>query len=142
MKVTKEETAKKIVDEKSVNTEEAIQKKPEQFEDNRNESKKVDKLKNASTNVSQLVIQRVISDGDYNAARKKLIDSGSASAGASHPKHTNGGSPDGHGVSLLQEARDEFRNTDAGQEGLKSGVTIAHYTAIHWAANKMSIDKW
>jgi len=84
-----------------------------------------------------------ISDHNYNAARTILINAGSKTANASHIKHTGGsGSPDGHGISLLQEARDEFRATDAGQANLKSGMTQAHYNAIHAAANQMGITSW
>lgn len=84
-----------------------------------------------------------ISDHNYNAARTILVNAGSKSANASHPKHTGGaGSPDGHGKDLLREARDEFRVTDAGQANLQSGMTAVHYTAIHSAANQMGIINW
>lgn len=89
------------------------------------------------------VIQRQISDNNYNTARAILIAAGSNSAAASHPKHTQGaGSPDGHGIALLQEARDEFRAADVGQPGLVSGMTQAHYGAIHNAADQMGIVQW
>jgi hypothetical protein len=84
-----------------------------------------------------------ISDYNYNTARTILINAGSQTANASHPKHTGGaGSPDGHGKSLLREARDEFRINDVGQANLQSEMTIAHYQAIHRAANQMGIINW
>ena len=84
-----------------------------------------------------------IADNDYNAARNTLVLAGSATAGASHPKHTQGaGSPDSHGQDLLREARDEFRGMDAGQANLSSGMTLAHYNAIHNAAQRMGITNW
>ncbi len=82
-----------------------------------------------------------ISDYSYNKARKILIEAGSYTAKASHPAHTQGnGSPDGHGRSLLQEARNEFRVSDSGESNLKSGVTLDHYNAIHKAATQLNID--
>lgn len=93
--------------------------------------------------LASAVIQRQINDGDYNAARNTLIAAGSNSAKASHPKHTQGrGSPDGHGIALLREARDEFRAADAGQAHLVAGMTQAHYDAIHAAAERMGITMW
>lgn len=84
-----------------------------------------------------------ISDRAYNQARAILINAGSHTANASHPKHTGGaGSPDSHGQDLLREARDEFRNNDQGQPNLRSGMTQAHYDAIHDAANEMGIQNW
>ena len=84
-----------------------------------------------------------ISDNNYNKARTILVAAGSITAQKSHEKHTQGaGSPDGHGQTLLGEARDEFRETDAGQPNLHSGMTQAHYTAIHNAAQQMSIQDW
>lgn len=84
-----------------------------------------------------------ISDRDYNQARAILINAGSNTANASHPKHTGGaGSPDNHGQSLLREARDEFRNSDRGQPALRSEMTQAHYDAIHAAAAEMGIQNW
>ncbi|MEZ4453146.1 MAG: hypothetical protein R3B09_27035 [Nannocystaceae bacterium] len=84
-----------------------------------------------------------ISDQNYNTARSTLVQAGSLSAAKSHVKHTNGaGSPDGHGRSLLAEARDEFRRTDAGQPNLQSGMTAGHYTAIHTAATQMGLTNW
>ena len=84
-----------------------------------------------------------ISDNSYNAARNILAQAGSHTAGASHPKHTQGkGSPDSHGQELLREARDEFRTADAKQPNLKSGMTEAHYNSIHKAAEEMGITNW
>ena len=84
-----------------------------------------------------------ISDNDYNQARNILAAAGSDTASKSHPKHTQGaGSPESHGRSLLAEARDEFRGTDSGQANLSSGMTQAHYQAIHQAAGAMGIDQW
>ena len=84
-----------------------------------------------------------ISDGDYNAARDILAVAGSNSARKSHTKHTGGnGSPVGHGQDLLREARDEFRETDAGQAYLRAGMTQDHYAAIHKAARRMGISSW
>jgi len=89
------------------------------------------------------VIQRQISDGDYNWARTTLVAAGSATAAASHVKHTGGaGSPDGHGLSLLRGARDEFRGNDVGLPGLVSRMTAAHHAAIHAAAARMGIGQW
>lgn len=85
----------------------------------------------------------MINDNDFNSARESLIKAGSDSARACHPAHTKGkGSPDHHGQSLLAEARDEFRKTDAGKNNLFSGVTLAHYDAIHAAARKMGVQNW
>ena len=84
-----------------------------------------------------------INDNDYNTARGILMAAGSRTAAASHPKHTQGaGSPDTHGRSLLSEARDEFRISDAGQPNLMSGMTAAHYNAIRGAALTMGITNW
>lgn len=84
-----------------------------------------------------------IADNDYNRARAILVQAGSNTAGKSHDKHTQGkGSPDSHGQDLLREARDEFRGTDAGQPGLQAGMAVAHYNAVHNAAQQMGITKW
>ena len=84
-----------------------------------------------------------ISDNNYNSARAILINAGSQTANASHPKHTQGaGSPEGHGQDLLREARDEFRGVDAQKPNLVSGMIQEHHTAIHNAAKKMSISNW
>jgi hypothetical protein len=84
-----------------------------------------------------------ISDNDYNQARDILIAAGSKTAEKSHPKHTGGkGSPVAHGQDLLREARDEFRQKDQGQPNLDSGMTRAHYDAIHAAARQMNIEEW
>ena len=84
-----------------------------------------------------------ISDADYNRARAILVQAGSATASKSHDKHTQGsGSKDSDGQGLLREARDEFRGADAGQPGLQSGMTQAHYDAVHQAADRMGITQW
>lgn len=50
----------------------------------------------------------MIKDDDYNKARALLVKAGSKSAEKSHMKHTGKkGSPDGHGKSLIDEAREE-----------------------------------
>jgi hypothetical protein len=85
----------------------------------------------------------MISDTAYNRARAILIDAGSKTAEKSHPKHTQGkGSPLFHGQNLLQEARDEFRLSDAGGGNLRSGMTPVHYNAVHDAAREMRIINW
>ena len=84
-----------------------------------------------------------ISDGDYNRALEILVGAGSRTADVSHVKHTQGkGSPDGHGVALLAQARDDFRLMDNGQTPLEAGMTIAHHDAIKAAAKKMGIKYW
>lgn len=84
-----------------------------------------------------------LKDNDYNKARKTLIDAGSKSAEKSHEKHTQkNDSPIEHGVSLLQEARDEFRKIDSGKSNLISGMTSEHYDAVHKAARQMNIENW
>lgn len=94
-----------------------------------------------SLNINSTVIQRQISQNDYNTARNILINAGSATANAAHHLH-NGNVPDHYGVQLLQEARDEFRQMDAGGNNLQSGMTQAHHRAIHRAANEMGIQQW
>lgn len=79
---------------------------------------------------------------DYNRARAILVQAGSNSASKSHPKHGVDTCPADHGVQLLREARDEFRGTDARQPNLQSGMTQAHYNAIHAAAAAMGIANW
>jgi hypothetical protein len=84
-----------------------------------------------------------ISDHNYNTARAILAAAGSHSAALSHDRHTRGaGSPDSFGQNLLRGARDDFRAADDGQPHLQSGMTAAHYTAIHNAANQMGITEW
>lgn len=88
-----------------------------------------------------LVLQRQISDAEYNQARNTLIDAGSNSARASHPKHnTRGGSPDNHGRQLVSEAIQEFRNMDAGGDMLTRGMTMNHFVAVSNAATEMKMD--
>ncbi|OKI01828.1 hypothetical protein DR950_20310 [Kitasatospora xanthocidica] len=81
---------------------------------------------------------------DYNQARGTLINAGSKTAAKSHPAHGTKDVPVSHGVSLLAEARDEFRAADknlpASQK--RSDMSIPHYNAIHNAANTMHIDTW
>lgn len=84
-----------------------------------------------------------IKDEDFNKAKSILTQAGSSSAGKAHVKHTQGkDSPDGDGKQLLQEARDEFRETDVRQPNLKAGMTQAHYDAIVKAATEMGITEW
>jgi hypothetical protein len=87
------------------------------------------------------VIQRQISDADYNRARTTLVNAGSNSAAASHVKHTGGrGSPDGHGVALVNGAIAEFRATDAAAPARTRGMTMAHFVAVSNAAHEMGLD--
>ncbi|HEY0080948.1 MAG TPA: hypothetical protein VGB73_20255 [Pyrinomonadaceae bacterium] len=75
-----------------------------------------------------------IKDADYNAARTILIQAGSLSASKSHVKHTGKrGSPDGHGVSLLQEAKAEFDEMSEPHKG-------AGMIALNKAAKRMGLD--
>ncbi|WP_278503775.1 hypothetical protein [Phocaeicola barnesiae] len=92
-------------------------------------------------NINSTVIQRQISQDAYNTARNILINAGSETARASHPLH-NGSVPDYYGLQLLQEARDAFRQMDVGENNLRSGMTQAHYRAIHDAADEMGIQQW
>lgn len=84
----------------------------------------------------------VINPDDYNQARSVLAQAGSNTAGKSHPKHNKDSVPEGHGAQLLREARDEFRGSDAGGGTLQSGMTQAHYDAVHKAAGIMGISNW
>ena len=56
-------------------------------------------------------------------------------------KHAaEGDVPEGHGKSLLGEARDEFQRTDQGHPEIhKAGRTKPHYDAIHKAAEQMGL---
>ncbi|MFB7124792.1 MULTISPECIES: hypothetical protein [Streptomycetaceae] len=87
---------------------------------------------------------KTIKVADYNQARGTLINAGSKTAAKSHPAHGTKDVPVSHGVSLLAEARDEFRAADknlpASQK--RSDMSIPHYNAIHNAANTMHIDTW
>jgi hypothetical protein len=84
-----------------------------------------------------------ISDYNYNTARTILINVGSQTANASRSKHTeDAGSPESYGMKLLHEARDEFKINDVRQANLQSEMTIAHFQAIHRAANQMGIINW
>jgi hypothetical protein len=75
-----------------------------------------------------------IKDDDYNAARTILIQAGSLSAAKSHVKHTGKrGSPDGHGTSLLKEAKAEF---DSMEEPHKAAGLVA----LGKAAKKMGLN--
>lgn len=81
-----------------------------------------------------------IKDKDYNMAKETLELAGSKSAEKSHKKHTNKkGSPEDHGVSLLQEAQSEFQTMDMGQPNLVNGMTAPHHQALQRAAKKMDI---
>jgi hypothetical protein len=84
-----------------------------------------------------------ISDHNYNTARAMLARAGGLRAAQSHDRHTGGaGSPDAYGQQLLQEARDDFRGTDGGGAGLRSGMNAPHYAAVHRAANVMGLQVW
>lgn len=84
-----------------------------------------------------------IKDDDYNKAKAILVKAGCKSASKSHNKHnTKGGVDDGHGQSLLSEARDEFQAMDKKETIFKAKMTKDHYEAIHSAAKKMGITKW
>lgn len=79
---------------------------------------------------------------DYSQARSVLAQAGSDTASKSHPKHNTDSVPESHGADLLREARDEFRGTDGGAGALQSGMTQAHYDAVHRAAEVMGISSW
>ena len=77
-----------------------------------------------------------ISTHDYNTARLLLIAAGSRTASASHPKHGGDAWPDGHGVSLLREARDEFNEINVvATRNAKRAVVVS-------AAAQMGIANW
>jgi len=77
----------------------------------------------------------------FNTAKANLAGAGSHSAQLCHPQHGTGSCPDHCGVSLLRGARDDFRGMDTGQPALRSGMTQAHYNAVH-AAVLMGINQW
>ncbi|MDB5815192.1 MAG: hypothetical protein JWN23_2309 [Rhodocyclales bacterium] len=76
-----------------------------------------------------------ISTHNYNTARLLLIAAGSLTAAASHPKHGGNGWPDGHGISLLKEARDEFNGWPVPARDQGRAVVVR-------AAAQMGIDAW
>lgn len=77
-----------------------------------------------------------ISDHNYNTARNILVQAGSATAAKAHVKHTQGkGSPEGHGVALLREARDEFN-------GMPEPRRTNGRQAVVQAAAQMGITSW
>ncbi|MBV6698456.1 hypothetical protein [Kitasatospora aureofaciens] len=80
----------------------------------------------------------------YNQARSILAQAGSQTAAKSHPIHGKNDVPVSYGTSLLASARDEFRAADKKlpAKDKKSDMSIAHYNAIHSAANAMGIDRW
>ncbi|MGD3109893.1 hypothetical protein [Streptomyces sp. YGL11-2] len=78
----------------------------------------------------------------YNQARSILAKAGSDSAAKSHPVHGTGDVPVRYGTSLLAGSRDEFRTKDRNVPDKKSGMSPAHYQAIHDAARTMGIDRW
>lgn len=81
-----------------------------------------------------------IKDRDYNKARSILAQAGSMRAQKSHIKHnTNGGSPDKHGRSLVEEAIADFQAMDAGQANLENGMTAEHAEAVRKAEAEMGI---
>lgn len=96
----------------------------------------------ASSAVRRKVSKLAIKVANYNTARNTLIQAGSKTAEKSHPAHGDKDVPDGHGKELLREARDEFRETDKGNQNLKSEMTQGHYDAVHKAATVMGISDW
>ncbi|QZT37169.1 hypothetical protein K5X82_18385 [Halosquirtibacter xylanolyticus] len=82
-----------------------------------------------------------LSDKKYNDARTILITAGSKSAANSHLKHTKGkGSPEGHGVQLIVEAIEEFRQTDAKSLMKTRGMSMEHFVAVSNAATEMGMN--
>jgi hypothetical protein len=76
-----------------------------------------------------------VSTHDYNTARLLLIAAGSHTANASHPKHGGNEWPDGHGVSLLRGARDEFN-------GWPEPARTQGRNVVVQAAARMGIAQW
>uniref|UniRef100_A0AAU2UWL6 Uncharacterized protein n=1 Tax=Streptomyces sp. NBC_00003 TaxID=2903608 RepID=A0AAU2UWL6_9ACTN len=87
---------------------------------------------------------KTIKPAAYNQARSILAKAGSQTAAKSHPIHGKDDVAVSYGTSLLAAARDEFRHTDRNlpPKQKKSGMSIAHYNAIHSAAKTMGIDRW
>ncbi|MFF7727037.1 hypothetical protein [Streptomyces sp. NPDC008001] len=87
---------------------------------------------------------KTIKAAAYNQARSILAAAGSQTAAKSHPVHGKPDVPVSYGTSLLAAARDEFRHADAKlpAKQKKSGMSIAHYNAIHSAAKTMGITHW
>jgi hypothetical protein len=79
--------------------------------------------------------QVTISTHNYNTARNLLIAAGSLSAKKSHPKHGGDAWPDGHGQSLLREARDEFNIWPEPARSQGRAVVVA-------AGAQMGIANW
>ncbi len=76
-------------------------------------------------------LMSTIKDGNYNAARKILIEAGSKTAEKAHPQHTSSGScPRDYGIKLINEAGDEFTQL---------GYTKVHEKAIAAATKKMGL---
>ncbi|WP_175411559.1 hypothetical protein [Streptomyces sp. TRM64462] len=87
---------------------------------------------------------RTVRARDYNQARSILANAGSQSARKSHPVHDKPDVPVAQGQDLLREARDEFREMDAGlpDKQKKSRMSQEHYKAVHDAADTMGISHW
>ncbi|GHF46629.1 MULTISPECIES: hypothetical protein [Streptomyces] len=87
---------------------------------------------------------KTIKPAAYNQARSILANAGSQTAAKSHVIHGKDDVPVGYGTSLLAAARDEFRAADKKlpAKDKKSDMSIAHYNAIHSAANTMGITTW
>jgi hypothetical protein len=87
---------------------------------------------------------KTIKPAQYNQARSILAHAGSQTAAKSHPVHGRDDVPVSYGTSLLASARDEFRQDDHNLPARekKSGMSVAHYNAIHSAARAMGIDRW
>ncbi|GHH56435.1 hypothetical protein [Streptomyces candidus] len=83
-----------------------------------------------------------ISAGKYNQARKILERAGSYNASKSHLVHGISSVPVWYGTRLLSCSRDEFRQRDRNVAIKKSGMSEAHWTAIHNAARVMGISRW
>ncbi|MFD7586607.1 hypothetical protein ACFV84_14455 [Kitasatospora sp. NPDC059811] len=93
---------------------------------------------------AQLSNPKTVKADDFNKARDILIKAGSKTAEKTHPSHGVKDVPVSYGTSLLAEARDEFRAADKNlpEKDKQSGMSHAHYKAVHDAAKKMGIDTW
>jgi hypothetical protein len=83
-----------------------------------------------------------ISTTSYNQARSILANAGSQTATKTHPARGNVHLPVSYGISLLVNARDEFRSTDRNipPKQKKSDMSILHFNALNSAENIMGID--
>lgn len=78
----------------------------------------------------------------YNQARSILAHAGSQTAAKTHPAHGNVHLPVSYGISLIANARNEFRSTDRNipPKQKKSDMSIPHFNALNSAENIMGID--